>query len=519
MSSTSALFGAANPFSNVIDQLIQIESEPKRRLESQVESQQNRLSAVDSVGSKLSGFNNLLTSFLDPTNEQITLFEATSSNPEAFSVSAGENVDNSGTFDFQVNQIAKNDIKVSSQFTATDTISNLASDGKSFRIKIGGEIVDINQDGTGDANDTLSVNVNNGDTFESVLNSVANAINNSVASESVTASVVSEESDTVRLSVRSLETGEDQLIEFENDVPNNASEENIAEILELTQGGTGNPNRGEDNSTVISSGSTDGGRIFAQNELNAEFTIDGLNFERSTNTVDDAIQGLTINLQNTTPSSETITVSQDTEGAKENIQEFIDQFNSIVTDIRSKSFLNADTGERGPLANDRLFKELTFTLRNTVINDVTAASDPSLNSIFEIGLNVTQQGKLEIEDEAKLDEALSNNSEAVKEIFTASDGLANNLQGVIDTFVKGQNSILDTFRDSVNNEIERLNDRIASEEQFLERRREQLEQEFQQLQQVQIQAQNQQQALNAIGSGVGGGSGSSLNRLLLGGGF
>ena len=519
MSSTSALFGAANPFSETIDQLIRLESEPKRRLESQVESQQNRLSAVDKVGSNLSSFNNLLTSFTDPGNEQINIFEATSSNPDAFTATASQDVQGSSTFDFNVNQLAKNDIKVSRQFTATDTISNLASDGKSFRIRIGGEIVDINQDGTGDTSDTISVNANNGDTFESVLNEVADAINNSVASDDVTASVVRENTDTVRLSVRSRETGEEQLIEFENDVPTNNSEENIAEILQLTQGGTGNPNRGEDNSAVIAGGSTDGGRIFAQSELNAQFQIDGLNFERSSNSVDDAIEGVTIDLQQVTASNETISIAADTEGARENIQEFIDQFNSIVTDIRNKSFLNADSGERGPLANDRLFKDLTFTLRNTVINDVTAASDPSLNSIFEIGLNVTQRGTLEIEDEAKLDDALTNNSDAVTEIFTASDGLANNLQNVIDSFVKGDNNILDTFKDSVNSEIERLNDRIASEDQFLERRREQLEEQFQQLQQVQIEAQNQRQALNAIGTGVGGGSGNNLNRLLLGGGF
>ena len=517
MSSTSALFGAANPFSNVIDQLIQLESEPKQRLESQVESQQNRLSAVDKVGSNLSSFNNLLTSFLDPGNEQINIFEATSSNPDAFTATANQDVQGSSTFDFSVNQLAKNDIKVSGQFTATDTISNLASDGKSFRIKIGGEIVDINQDGTGDTSDTISVNANNGDTFESVLNEVAGAINNSVASDDVTASVVRENTDTVRLSVRSRQTGEEQLIEFENDVPTNATEENIAEILQFTQGGTGNPNRGEDISTVISEGSEDGGRIFAPSELNAEFQIDGLNFERSSNSVDDAIEGVTIDLQQVTSSPETITTSADTEGARENIQEFIDQFNSIVTDIRNKSFLNADTGERGPLANDRLFKDLTFTLRNTIINDVTAASDSSLNSIFEIGLNVTQQGTLEIEDETKLDDALSNNADAVKEIFTATDGLANNLQNVIESFIKGENSILDSFRNSVNSEIDLLNDRIQSENQFLERRREQLEEQFQQLQQVQIEAQNQQQALNAFGTGAG--SGSSLNQLLLGGGF
>jgi len=512
MSSTSALFGAANPFSNLIDQLIDLESEPKRRLEAQVETQQTRKNAVNSVGSKLSNFNNLLTSFIDPNEEQFELFKAASSDKEAFSATAGNNVQSSGTFGFEVDQIAKSDVKVSRQFTATDTISNLASDGKDFRIRIGGDIVDINGDGTGDTNDVITVNASNGDTFESVLNNVASAINNSTAGDSVSASVVSETGDSVRLSVRSLETGEEQLIEFENDIPGNPNEANIAEILELTQGGVGNPNRGQDNSTVIAEGSTDGGRIFAQSELNALFSIDGLNFERSSNTVEDAIEGVTINLLQPTSGAETISITADSEEAKSNIQEFIDSFNSAVTDIRNKSFLNPDTGDRGPLANDRLFKDLTFTLRNTIINDVTAASDSSLNSIFEIGLNVAQNGTIEIEDEAKLDDALENNPDAVKEIFTASDGIANRLQSVLDNFLKGSNSIISTVRNSIDSEIELLNDRIESQEQFLARRREQLQQQFEQLQQVSIQAQNQQQALAAFGTG-----GGNLNTLLLGG--
>lgn len=501
MASSSALFSANNDFTQLIDRLVRLESGPLQRLEDQKSVQETRKSAVDSVGSKLSTFDSTLTSFLDPTNNQVELFGAESSDTSAFTVTAGSSVSSSGTYGIEVNQVAKSDIKVSTRFNETDQISNIGGNARSFRIRVGGEIIDINNDGVGDANDEIEVTgLTNGDTLDTVLQRVADAINDSAAGDVVSANVLREESGTVRLSVRSLETGQDNLIEFENDVPGDPSRENIAEFIGLTQ--ASGPNRGQDNNTVIASGSTSGGRLFNASELDAQFQIDGLNFTRSSNTVSDAINGLTIELNNTTSGSETITVSSDTESASENIQQFVDDYNAIVKDIRSKSFLNPETGARGPLANDRLFKELTFTLRNTIIDEVSSASNSDINSIFEIGLNVNQDGTLFIEDQNALDEALENNASDVNEIFASSDGIANRLQSVIDTFISGSNSIINTFQNSIDDQIDLLNDRISSQEAFLERRREQLSEQFEQLQQVAIQAQNQRASLSTFGGNL-----------------
>lgn len=514
MSSTNALFQASNPYSELIDQLIQLESRPKQRLEQKVEQQQTRKSAISSVGSKLSTLNGLFDSYLGLNANQFEAFSAGSSNESAFTVETTTSLDGAGTYDINVNQIAKNDIKVSKQFNTSDTISGLdAAENRTFRIKVGGEYVDFNGDGTADSNDTITISgIADGDTYESVIQQVANQINDSVASQDVTATVLRENSDTVRLSVRSDETGKENLVEFENDVP--ASGQNVAEALRLTY--AGGPNRGEDKKDVVGD-TTQGGRIYQESELNAKFKLDGLSFERSSNEVTDAISGLTINIIQTTSSSEKITVNSDSETIKSNVTDFIDKYNAAVKDIRQKSFLNPDSGERGPLQGDRQLKSLVNSMRNSLMQDVDSSLIPSdeINSIFDIGLDFNRDGTIEIADEAALDQAINNNPEDIQRLFSATDsdnsttdGIAGRLQGVLDLYLSNNDGILNTLKDSADSKIEVLNNRISREERFLENRREQLQSEFQALQQVAIQAQQQQQSLQSIAPSLYG-SGSS----------
>jgi flagellar hook-associated protein 2 len=507
---SNAIFGLTDPYANLIDRLIQLDSQPKQRLEAKVSEQNTRKSAVSSVGSKLSSLNNLLTNYLEPGARQFQPFAATSSDESMFTAEVTGKAQTSGNYSLDINQLAKNDVKVSKEFNTTDQISNLGGNARSFRIKIGGQYVDINGDGNQDTNDEITVSgLTNGDTYDTVLNKVASAINNSAAREFVSASVVSQTNGTVRLSVRSRESGANNQIEFENDVPGNPSKVNIAEALRLTY--ASGANRGQDKNTIVGN-TSQGGRIYAANQLNAKFSIDGLNYERSSNRVDDAIQGITLNLKNETTSTQQLSVDTDTEGGKKAIQEFIDSYNSVVNDIRKKSFLNAESGDRGPLSGDRVFRDLIFTLQNKMSESVSSAANANFDTLYELGLGFTQGGKLEIRNETQLEDALTNKSTEVQNLFSGTDGFAEKVQGVLDGFV-GSKSVISSLQNSIDSKIESLNDRIAAQERFLERQREQYRDQFTRLQQVSTEAQNQLSSLQSIGGGV-----SNYYSQLMGGG-
>jgi flagellar hook-associated protein 2 len=87
-----------------------------------------------------------------------------------------------------------------------------------------------------------------------------------------------------------------------------------------------------------------------QNELvqaqDAEFTIDGFQFKRSRNQVNDAIQGVTINLLSAdanNPKTAILTLSRDTEAAKGAVNNFVNAFNSLVDFLKQNASIDKNT--------------------------------------------------------------------------------------------------------------------------------------------------------------------------------
>lgn len=484
MSSIQDIFKAGNPFIDLVNQLITLESRRKFDLEDQKEVQRGRLTAISTVNSDISKLNSLLTDFANPSASQFSQLAPISSNTDAFTVENRGFLSTSGTFNIEVQQLAKADVRVSAQFNSAG--ADLISGGsQTFDLTIDGTVSAVTVDTSGASN--------NAEAFALIATAI-----NDAAGESVQATVLNETTGTARLSVRSRENGSSSAVSFSSD----GSATNLAEIAELTVGGADNTN--------IVGGSANGGRIFNVSELDARFTIDGLQFVRSENVVNDAISGLSIVLRNTTTQNETISITQDVESARTDVDAFISSFNELNREIRSQSFLNAESGDRGPLSNDRIFRDLTFTLRNTFIQNVDLGGGNSI-SIFDIGLDIEQDGSIVINNEAALLDALENRTNDVQALFSANnqngsvdatDGLAVRLQSNLDAFVR-TGGLIDGLEQSVNERISFIDDRIAAQDEFLERRRSILEQQFLQLQQLSIQADSQFQSIQAIGGNVG----------------
>ena len=69
-------------------------------------------------------------------------------------------------------------------------------------------------------------------------------------------------------------------------------------------------------------------------DLDAVLSVDGVfTATRSTNTVKDVVQGVTINLASAGTS--TLTVNEDTASVQSSVQKFVDSYNTVLTTIRS----------------------------------------------------------------------------------------------------------------------------------------------------------------------------------------
>jgi len=139
---------------------------------------------------------------------------------------------------------------------------------------------------------------------------------------------------------------------------------------------------------------------------------------RSSNSISDIIGGVTLNLKNAdATSATTLTIETDTAGLKENIQEFVSQFNSTMdflnghfTYDEQKQRAGVLSGEAGALKvkNDLLL------IASSRVEGLTGSD--KYNSFSVIGVEINQLGQLEIND-AKLDSAIEDHLGDVKRIL------------------------------------------------------------------------------------------------------
>ncbi len=177
-----------------------------------------------------------------------------------------------------------------------------------------------------------------------------------------------------------------------------------------------------------------------KNELqgaeNAQIRVDGLDqisgvdvFERSSNTIDDVFDGVTISLfKAEVGTTVTLDVEPDLNQVKSSIVELVDAYNELRSYIntQAQSEIEDEDGEiaEGLLAGTSILSEIRSQLSGAVGNSVQG-NGPTFTSLADIGITI--QGQAEVGnpllantltiDEGKLDDALLNQSDAVRELL------------------------------------------------------------------------------------------------------
>ncbi len=169
-----------------------------------------------------------------------------------------------------------------------------------------------------------------------------------------------------------------------------------------------------------------------QHGQDAEITINGLTVFRETNTVDDVVGGLTLDLLKATETGETvtITVSDDKDFAEQNIRGFIDAYNAfldVIKPIFGTTEVEDEDGDtefvQGSLSNDGLAKSILTQIRTLIASSVTGLADSNLTSLTNIGIRTEIDGKLTI-NEDDFEEAFEDYFEDVQKLLaphTTSD--------------------------------------------------------------------------------------------------
>jgi flagellar hook-associated protein 2 len=188
------------------------------------------------------------------------------------------------------------------------------------------------------------------------------------------------------------------------------------------------------NVTAVNSGDVD-----TSQSADAEFTINGVDFERSSNTITGVIDGVTLNLisPSTAGESEVINVTRGDDNSEVVIKKLIDSYNDLISTYKSMTANTMNSDKSGTFANNPMI--LSF------INEIKAKFSIGASYGSEMG-NSISLGTMGID--LQRDGTLSFN--ALNFFNAQADSLQDKLsQGVVVGYVSSTNNLKKYLNDLI----------------------------------------------------------------------
>lgn len=242
----------------------------------------------------------------------------------------------------------------------------------------------------------------------------------------------------------------------------------------------------------------------------------------STNTLDQAVQGVSIDLKSASTRTVDLTVTRDTEAVETAIADFVDAYNDVLKTIDKYDTFNADTNVRGLLLGDTTADRIRSQLYSTIQGNARGVSG-SFQRLFQVGVKIGSGAKLEFDSE-RFRAALESNPENVEQLFTANQRTSSTRREIAEGIYVTENvttitalgvaeqieELTTSFTNSTDGLITRRNQNLATQKQGqdrliesidsrLERKRLRLEKQFVAMEQALAQLQSQQSSIGRLG--------------------
>jgi len=424
-------------FNVVLNAIMQQESAPLQALQ----AKQSELQATDSTFAKLATKLDALRTASDALSDSSTLntFAAAASDPASLTVSASPGAI-AGRYEVKVNELARAQVTVSSTF-APDTNTTIVATGGS--LTIGAEQVTIAGPVT--------------------LQQLAAAIN-ADANSPAGASIIATEPGKYRLVLTGKNTGQANAFAITN---------------QLTAGTMAFDNA--DN---------------AVDATDASLLINNIAVASTSNTLDAAIPGVTVTLQQKdSAKTVVVTVGRDDDDLAERIDAFVASFNDLVHFADAQATAS-NNGTVGAIGRDSVLRGLRNALRTALLG---THGTGAFTRLAEVGLGFTRTGELTL-DRSALTAALDSDPASVQSLFAdATTGAFGSIESLIDDYTAAGGFLPDA-RTRLSDEISRVGRQIDDMSARLAIRRAALQQEFTAADEAMARLNSQKTSLANLGT-------------------
>ncbi|MGE9549822.1 flagellar filament capping protein FliD [Erwinia amylovora] len=423
--------GSGLDLSSILTSLETSEKAALTPISTQQSSYTAKLSAYGTLKSALTTFQTA-----NSTLNNANLFSSTSatSTTTAFSATTASGAV-AGKYSISVTQLAASQTLTSGVQTTNSTA--IASADSTITIQQGGDAKPV----------TISLAAGN-----SSLTGIRDAINK--ADAGVTASIIKTGDGSYRLSMTSDKTGTDNAMTI-------AVSGDSALQSFMAYDGTSSSNMTQS--------------VAAKN---AELTVNNVAIENSSNTISDALEGITLNLNDVTSGNQSLSITKDTSGASSAITNWVnayntlqDQFTSLTKYTAVAVGADAQDTSNGALVGDSTLRTIQSQLKSMLTN---AASSSTYKTLAQIGVTSDPStGSLSI-DSTTLSSALSSDPDGVKEMIVGdgkTTGIATTIgtnltswlssTGILQAATDGVSKTLNNLTDQYNNESTRIDNLVA----------------------------------------------------------
>lgn len=385
---SSAGVGSGLDVNSIVSQLMAIEQQPLKALDTKQAVYQAQLSAYGQLQGALSSFQSAMQGLSNAY--QFNGVSATSSDSTVASASASATAI-AGSYAINVTTLAQAQQLASSALASTTTTVGTGTLTFQFGTWNGSSF---------SANASTPSKTVTIDSAHNTLGGIRDAVN--AANVGVTATIVNDGSG-YRLVFASNNTGAANSLKI---TVSNDGDSNNTDAAGLSQ-------LAYDPAAVAGSGKNLSQTLAAQD---ATFTVNGINITKPSNTISDVIQGVSLTLLKQSAST-TITVAQNSSAVQNNVQNFVKAYNTLSKSIGDLTAYDPSTGKAAILQGDYSTLSILNQVRSLLNRPITGLSG-AYTSLSQVGVSFQTDGTLAL-DSSKLQSALSSNFSAVAGLFAS----------------------------------------------------------------------------------------------------
>ncbi len=171
---------------------------------------------------------------------------------------------------------------------------------------------------------------------------------------------------------------------------------------------------------------------------------------RSSNSISDAIQGVTIDLQSTSATNVSLNITRDSEEIITSVETFVESYNELLSSMSKL--------KEGDLSGDGTLRLVETQVRSVLGSNASVTGAYSYAS--DIGISFQKDGTLTF-DRNKLTDAMQDDLTSVAELFANDDqGFAFRLDAKL-TGMLGDDGLIDAREEGLNASVDNNNKEIA----------------------------------------------------------